>query len=161
MYNIIQISVVVMISNIKKIVFQSPGLENEHFIQLSENFTNKTHTETFRQYIFVSIHIWLSDFYFKSNISLHNIVILILIFSHNNNVILQLLERTMKVECKCHGVSGSCELKTCWRSLASFRMVSFTNYPPPPHRPPRSDWPTFNFCPAWKAQLVSVLLSPH
>ena len=36
----------------------------------------------------------------------------------------QLLERTMKVECKCHGVSGSCELKTCWRSLASFRMVS-------------------------------------
>ena len=37
--------------------------------------------------------------------------------------IFQLLERTMKVECKCHGVSGSCELKTCWRSLASFRMV--------------------------------------
>ena len=36
----------------------------------------------------------------------------------------QLLERTMKVECKCHGVSGSCELKTCWRSLASFRLVS-------------------------------------
>ena len=37
---------------------------------------------------------------------------------------LQLLERNMKVECKCHGVSGSCELKTCWRSVASFRMVS-------------------------------------
>ena len=36
----------------------------------------------------------------------------------------QLLERNMKVECKCHGVSGSCELKTCWRSVASFRMVS-------------------------------------
>ena len=41
-----------------------------------------------------------------------------------NIALFQLLERNMKVECKCYGVSGSCELKTCWRSLASFRMVS-------------------------------------
>jgi len=42
---------------------------------------------------------------------------------HNNEVGRKLLERNMKVECKCHGVSGSCELKTCWRSVASFRMI--------------------------------------
>jgi len=42
---------------------------------------------------------------------------------HNNEAGRKLLERNMKVECKCHGVSGSCELKTCWRSLASFRMI--------------------------------------
>lgn len=42
---------------------------------------------------------------------------------HNNEVGRKLLEKTMIQDCKCHGVSGSCELKTCWRSVASFRKI--------------------------------------
>lgn len=35
----------------------------------------------------------------------------------------QAVYKLADVACKCHGVSGSCSLKTCWLQLADFRKV--------------------------------------
>lgn len=33
----------------------------------------------------------------------------------------QVLELNTRKQCKCHGLSGSCEMKTCWKSMPTFR----------------------------------------
>lgn len=42
---------------------------------------------------------------------------------HNYEAGRRAVYRLVKIECKCHGVSGSCSMKTCWLKLPSFREV--------------------------------------
>ncbi|XP_070559379.1 protein Wnt-7b-like isoform X2 [Ptychodera flava] len=42
---------------------------------------------------------------------------------HNYEVGRLILDELMGVECKCHGVSGSCTMKTCWTTLPAFHDV--------------------------------------
>uniref|UniRef100_A0A665V465 Protein Wnt n=2 Tax=Echeneis naucrates TaxID=173247 RepID=A0A665V465_ECHNA len=42
---------------------------------------------------------------------------------HNTEAGRQAVDRTMSTDCRCHGVSGSCAVKTCWRTMAAFERV--------------------------------------
>ncbi|CAG7729627.1 unnamed protein product [Allacma fusca] len=42
---------------------------------------------------------------------------------HNNEAGRQAIAHLMRMQCRCHGVSGSCELKTCWKNVPSFTEV--------------------------------------
>ena len=35
----------------------------------------------------------------------------------------QAVSQHMQLKCRCHGISGSCELKTCWRTIPSFDVI--------------------------------------
>nr|XP_046152639.1 protein Wnt-8a-like [Oncorhynchus gorbuscha] len=42
---------------------------------------------------------------------------------HNNEAGRLAIKATMKRACKCHGVSGSCSVQTCWMQLSDFRDI--------------------------------------
>ncbi|XP_063218729.1 protein Wnt-16-like [Bacillus rossius redtenbacheri] len=42
---------------------------------------------------------------------------------HNNEVGRQVISSLMKKQCRCHGISGSCELKTCWKTIPTFYEI--------------------------------------
>ncbi|XP_033728481.1 protein Wnt-1-like isoform X2 [Pecten maximus] len=44
---------------------------------------------------------------------------------HNNEAGRVHVSKNMEQECKCHGMSGSCTIQTCWMRLPTFRKVGY------------------------------------
>ncbi|KRX65762.1 Protein Wnt-2 [Trichinella sp. T9] len=42
---------------------------------------------------------------------------------HNNRAGRKAVKRNLKIQCKCHGVSGSCATRTCWRALPHLSII--------------------------------------
>ncbi|XP_076030628.1 protein Wnt-4-like [Oratosquilla oratoria] len=42
---------------------------------------------------------------------------------YNNEVGRKVVRRNRDVQCKCHGMSGSCEMRTCWKAAPDFKKV--------------------------------------
>ncbi|KAI0211050.1 Protein Wnt-2b [Lamellibrachia satsuma] len=42
---------------------------------------------------------------------------------HNNRAGRRAVKKFMRMTCKCHGVSGSCTVRTCWLAMQHFRKV--------------------------------------
>ncbi|RMC01593.1 hypothetical protein DUI87_22034 [Hirundo rustica rustica] len=42
---------------------------------------------------------------------------------HNTNVGIKAVKNGLKTTCKCHGVSGSCAVRTCWKQLSPFHEI--------------------------------------
>ena len=45
------------------------------------------------------------------------------LFLRFNYFVFQIVKENVNTTCKCHGVSGSCTVRTCWRQLSPFRVV--------------------------------------
>ncbi|XP_013863379.1 protein Wnt-11 [Austrofundulus limnaeus] len=43
---------------------------------------------------------------------------------HNSEVGRQVLRRSVELKCKCHGVSGSCSVRTCWKSFQDLKDIA-------------------------------------
>ena len=45
-------------------------------------------------------------------------------YSHDKYLIHQVVKAAPRKVCKCHGASGSCQLRTCWKELLKFTKVA-------------------------------------
>lgn len=85
----------------------------------------KSLPRTLRSVITKIIHLFIGSKYIKVLCFIRAVGSLFLHYVAKLHLCLQVLEKSMQLECKCHGVSGSCTTKTCWTTLPKFRELGY------------------------------------
>lgn len=68
---------------------------------------------------------FLYIFYFHHNTTLRYRLIVVILIS---NIFVKIYQDTTKEKCVCHGISASCQFKTCWKHIDNFEKIASKLY---------------------------------
>nr|XP_055170834.1 protein Wnt-16 isoform X1 [Nyctereutes procyonoides] len=108
------------------------GRQQEKTITAAQNgyltlIKNPSHTAPEHTFSWSGCAISLDILHFSTLIFLSSTEILLpdikTLYLMSPTFLIRAVAKLMSVDCRCHGVSGSCAVKTCWKTMSSFEKI--------------------------------------